>query len=58
MNSLMLWGLSDLVRFRCFRVGGLRFVRIGNLHFSFCIARNDNYWLNRLESATETELGQ
>jgi len=55
MKRLMLYryqvrGLSDLVRFRCFRVGGLRFVRIGNLHFSFCIARNDNYWLKRLES--------
>jgi len=27
---------------RCFRVGGLTFIRVGRLQFSFCICRQPN----------------
>jgi len=27
---------------RCFRVGGLTFIQLGRLQFSFCIRRNPN----------------
>ena len=32
--------MSDLFNFSTRRVGGLRFVKIGRLCFSFCITRN------------------
>jgi hypothetical protein len=31
--------MSNIIHIRAFRVGGLRFLKIGRLQFSFCICR-------------------
>lgn len=36
--------LNALIHFRTFRVGGIRFFRLGRLQLSFCVTRS-NPWL-------------
>ncbi len=36
--------MSTLIHFRAFRVGGIRFLRIGRIQLTFCITRSSP-WL-------------